>query len=105
MATGLSRLLRCTLYFRNGSFSSDRPAPDALGMSASLRSRPEPDRVAADGEDDWNRAGRALGGKRRRGGLHRNSSDSALQGRLPWSPFFPFRQRGQLSLFTLCLHM
>ena len=23
-----------------GSFSSDRPAPDALGMSASLRSRP-----------------------------------------------------------------
>src|ERR1700730_9061222 len=25
---------------RDGSFSSDRPAPDALGMSASLRSRP-----------------------------------------------------------------
>jgi hypothetical protein len=25
---------------RSGSFSSDRPAPDALGMSASLRSRP-----------------------------------------------------------------
>ena len=24
----------------SGSFSSDRPAPDALGMSASLRSRP-----------------------------------------------------------------
>src|SRR5260370_29326342 len=28
------RLLRCTLHFRDGSFSSDQPAPDALGMSA-----------------------------------------------------------------------
>src|ERR1700737_3414977 len=36
----LSCLLRCTLGVRVGSFSSDRPAPDALGMSASLRSRP-----------------------------------------------------------------
>src|ERR1700730_14856753 len=36
----LSCVLRCTLGVRVGSFSSDRPAPDALGMSASLRSRP-----------------------------------------------------------------
>src|ERR1700730_12667054 len=28
------------IYVSSGSFSSDRPAPDALGMSASLRSRP-----------------------------------------------------------------
>src|SRR5467141_144216 len=30
----------CTANVADGSFSSDRPAPDALGMSASLRSRP-----------------------------------------------------------------
>jgi hypothetical protein len=33
-------LPQCTTNVGDGSFSSDRPAPDALGMSASLRSRP-----------------------------------------------------------------
>jgi hypothetical protein len=33
-------LPQCTPNVSDGSFSSDRPAPDALGMSASLRSRP-----------------------------------------------------------------
>ena len=53
------------------------------GVASQIAARPveagdeaEPDRVAADGEDDWNRAGRALGGKRSRGGLRRNGSDA-----------------------------
>ena len=35
-----SSRLHCTPEVCTGSFSSDQPAPDALGMSASLRSRP-----------------------------------------------------------------
>ena len=50
-------------YVGSGSFSSDRPAPDALGMSASLRSRPNL-RTAAnrrggrveDGRGSWGHA-------------------------------------------------
>jgi hypothetical protein len=37
VATSLNYL---AMIYSAGSFSSDRPAPDALGMSASLRSRP-----------------------------------------------------------------